>query len=238
MRLVVPIISYLGYRPSHRSLRQLPIEDSGFGTAGAMSETQPAPGRTARALDFFERLGCGCILIDASGHVLRMNEYASRYIGRDLLIGHQRLAAAHPGCNPILQRLITAMLAADPQFEVAPGTVALHREHKHPLVLRVAPVVGPVHTAFSGAKGVITLIDPDDCLELPQDLLQAAYGLTPAEARVAQRVACGENPEEIADRHQVSPGTVRMQLKSIFQKTNTKRQAQLVSLLARLGRIR
>ena len=88
------------------------------------------------------------------------------------------------------------------------------------------------------AKGVITLIDPDDCLELPQDLLQAAYGLTPAEARVAQRVACGENPEEIADRHQVSPGTVRMQLKSIFQKTNTKRQAQLVSLLARLGRIR
>ena len=191
-------------------------------------------------LDFFERLGCGCVLIDALGRVLRLNEYASRYIGRDLAISNQRLVAIRPGCDAVLQRLIVAMLAADPpRLEVACGTVALHREAGHALVLRVTPIVGSIHPAPFAAKGVVvTFIDPNDGVELPLDLLQTAFGLTPAEAKVAQRIACGDSLEEIAERHRVSPGTVRGQLKAVFQKTQTHRQARLVSLLSRLARLR
>src|SRR5919205_1264145 len=83
--------------------------------------------------DFFERLGCGCILIDANGRVLRLNEYASRYLGQGLVIIQQRLHATHSGSNAILQRLITAMLTAGPRFEVAPGSVAILRDEGQPL---------------------------------------------------------------------------------------------------------
>src|SRR5918911_3318085 len=189
-----------------------------------------------QSIDFFERLGCGCILIDANGRVLRLNEYASRSLGKGLSITQQRLHATHSGSYAILQRLITAMLAADPCFEVAPGSVAIPRDEGYPLILRVAPVIGSDHS--DAAKAVITLVDLEACPELPDELLRTAFGLTPAEARLAQRIACGDSLEEIAERHQVSLGTVRGQLKTVFQKTRTNRQAQLASLLARLGQPR
>ena len=192
--------------------------------------------RAGQSIDFSERLGCGCILIDTNGRVLRLNEYASRYLGKGLSIIQQRVYTTHSGSNAILQRLITAMLAADPCFEVAPGSVAIPRDEGCPLILRVAPVVGPAHA--DGAKAVITLVDLEEGPELPDELLRAAFGLTPAEVRLAQRIACGDGLEDIAERHQVSLCTVRAQLKTVFQKTQTHRQSQLVSLLARLGQLR
>lgn len=202
-----------------------------------MLQTHARGGGHQHALDFFEQLGCGCILIDSLGRVLRVNEYASRYIGRELAISNQRLAASNPNSNAILQRLITAALIADTNFEVAPGLLALHRDG-HPLVLRVTPVVGSAHPAFPGAKAIVTLTDTDDCQAPPEEVLRASFGLTPAEARLATRIACGDGLEEIAERHQVSVGTVRAQLRAVFLKTQTNRQAQLVALLARLGRLR
>ena len=188
-----------------------------------------------QTLDFFERLGCGCILISGIGRVLRLNSSARRHLGKDLAIIQQHLHATDSGSNTILQRLITAMLAADPCFEVAPGSVAIPRDEGYPLILRVAPVIGPAHP--DAVKAVITLVDLEACPELPDEPLRAVFGLTPAEARLAQRIARGDSPEEIAERFGVAPGTVRAQLKSLFQKTHTHRQAQLVSLLARLGRL-
>ena len=192
--------------------------------------------RAGQLIDLLDRLGCGCILVDANRRVLQLNEHASRYLGKGLSIIQQRLHATHSGSNAILQRLITAMLAADPCFEVAPGSVAIPRDEGHPLILRVAPVIGPAYP--EGAKVAIALVDLEDCPELPDEPLRAAFGLTPAEARLARQIARGDSLEDIAERHQVSLGTVRVQLKSLFQKTQTHRQAQLVSLLARLGQLR
>src|ERR671933_1303040 len=110
--------------------------------------------RAGQSIDFSERLGCGCILIDANGRVLRLNEYASRYLGKGLSITQQRLHATHSGSNAILQRLITAMLSAYPRFEVAPGSVAIPRDEGHPVILHVAPVIGPAYP--EGVKAMIT----------------------------------------------------------------------------------
>jgi DNA-binding CsgD family transcriptional regulator len=59
--------------------------------------------------------------------------------------------------------------------------------------------------------------------------------LTKAEAKLAARLACGETIEDIAEEHGVSISTARVQLKSIFTKTGSSRQAELVSLLTRLA---
>ena len=60
------------------------------------------------------------------------------------------------------------------------------------------------------------------------------FGLTRREARVASALATGLQLQEIAALHGVGMGTVRSQLKSIFVKTGTNRQPELVALLARL----
>lgn len=78
----------------------------------------------------------------------------------------------------------------------------------------------------------------DDTTAIPlPDVLQIAFHLTRAEAKVAQCIACGDSPEQSAERHNVSPGPVREQPKAVFQKTQTHRQSQLVGLLGRLGRL-
>lgn len=61
------------------------------------------------------------------------------------------------------------------------------------------------------------------------------YGLTHAELRVATSLAKGMSLDEHAQRAGISRHTARNQLKSIFEKTATHRQAQLVALIGRLS---
>jgi DNA-binding CsgD family transcriptional regulator len=63
-------------------------------------------------------------------------------------------------------------------------------------------------------------------------LLEALFDLTPAEAGVASLLVEGKSVDEIAGARGVMQNTIRMQLKLIFAKTGTRRQAELVKLLA------
>lgn len=61
--------------------------------------------------------------------------------------------------------------------------------------------------------------------------LQARFGFTRAEARVVQRLAEGSSIKRIAEELDVSPETARTHAKRAMQKTDTHRQAELVSLV-------
>lgn len=58
--------------------------------------------------------------------------------------------------------------------------------------------------------------------------LREAYGLTTAEARVAQLLATGKRPDQIANELGVGLQTVKTHLRAIFDKTGTSRQSELV----------
>ena len=68
--------------------------------------------------------------------------------------------------------------------------------------------------------------------------LVAAYGLTPAEARVATQVALGKSIKETAQELRVQPTTVRTQLDSVFRKTGTGKQSEMVAELLSLPDMR
>jgi DNA-binding CsgD family transcriptional regulator len=77
-----------------------------------------------------------------------------------------------------------------------------------------------------------------DDLPMPSEsLLARIYGLTRAEAAIAQGMARGERLEELAARLGVKMSTARSQLSSIFAKTKTRRQSKLVALLSRLAHL-
>jgi DNA-binding CsgD family transcriptional regulator len=62
-------------------------------------------------------------------------------------------------------------------------------------------------------------------------LLRDWYGLTPAEARVAVLLASGLSLDAIAERLGIGANTALTHLKSIFGKTDTRRQGELIRLL-------
>jgi DNA-binding CsgD family transcriptional regulator len=63
--------------------------------------------------------------------------------------------------------------------------------------------------------------------------LRAVFHFTPTEARIAQALANGQTIAEIATAHRATLQTVRKQLKIIFAKTGTNRQAQCVAVILR-----
>jgi DNA-binding CsgD family transcriptional regulator len=81
---------------------------------------------------------------------------------------------------------------------------------------------------------MLHLYHPNSAQEIDTDLLNAAFGLTHAECRVASMLADGMPLKSIAEMLGVQYDTVRKQLLSIYQKTSTNRQPDLVRLLLHL----
>jgi DNA-binding CsgD family transcriptional regulator len=67
--------------------------------------------------------------------------------------------------------------------------------------------------------------------QMDAECLASLYNFTPAELRIVSSLLRGDDLVQIASRNAISLATVRTQLKSVFAKTNTHRQAQVVQLL-------
>jgi len=70
---------------------------------------------------------------------------------------------------------------------------------------------------------------------LNRALLQKVFELTEAEASLATEIATGKSLAHFASDRGVSIATARTQLASVFAKTLTRRQAELVALLTRMS---
>ena len=85
------------------------------------------------------------------------------------------------------------------------------------------------------AAAMLVIHDPAQPIDIPVEWIMDAYGLTPAEARVALCAASGATIPETAHRLNVSPNTVKTHLRKVFAKTGTSRQTELVRLWRRSG---
>ncbi len=75
---------------------------------------------------------------------------------------------------------------------------------------------------------ILYLRDPDRPHETRTQPLKCLYGLTPSQARLADRLATGLTLSEAAGQLGITTASARQYLKVIFQKTGTGSQAQLV----------
>lgn len=104
---------------------------------------------------------------------------------------------------------------------------------RQPLQLLATPLP-QTHRSSSGADLLLLVTDPQRSSSFPDSVLRALYGLTPAETEVANGLLMGYSIEEIASLRHVRLGTVRIQMKSLFSKTGTCRQGELLRLLMTL----
>jgi DNA-binding CsgD family transcriptional regulator len=184
------------------------------------------------ALAFIKR---PAIALDRFGSVLDVNPVAEAILGSDdiSLVG-QRLVIrdrrAQSAFNAFLDRLRTATdLDA---LGVAP--IVIRREAKLPIVMRVLSVDGAARSPFLGARAILIFSGFDEGEAEQLTMLRQAFQLTPSEARLALCLAGGKSLEESAQVMAIAQETVRSHLKSVFRKTGTHRQGELIALVSRL----
>jgi DNA-binding NarL/FixJ family response regulator len=98
----------------------------------------------------------------------------------------------------------------------------------------VTPVYASRATDLLNVRAAITLIDLDRPAVASVEALRKAFDLTPKEGEVAAGLAQGLDIIAIAELNGTSSATVRQQVKRLFTKTNTHRQAELTLLLSRV----
>jgi DNA-binding CsgD family transcriptional regulator len=231
-------------------LRSARREAFGGSDVEAASKLLPHLVRAVRLADRFSslrELSCGTKeIIDRSRHAaflvgadarLRYNNTAGESLltakcGMTLRNG--MLIAATETLTRNLHGLIGA--AAGRKGERTSATMALPRpDHIRPLSAIVSPLPSEQISVFCADPLVLVSVsDPDAKISVPEHRLHEVLGLTRAEARIALKLMEGHDPREAAQALGVSFYTVRAHLVRIFDKTGTRRQAELVALLMRL----
>lgn len=174
----------------------------------------------ATLLDALDRVGCGGLLLDRSGNVLRFNAVAERCLER-------HSSVQHPRDSSWATRALRQLLGGPVCFEGLTTPVVLPNVTKRPVIAQL--VLRP-DTDSQHSEAALALVDLNETLRPSAEMFRQMFGLTPAEARLAARLACGASLSEIAEACEVSISTVREQLKAIFTKTHTSRQAEFAAL--------
>jgi DNA-binding CsgD family transcriptional regulator len=172
---------------------------------------------TSTILAILEAFGCGAAIASTDGAIHAENASAERIL-RMIRQGHALGSA--PGHLP---RRLLAMLEAN-----APAPVSMNLAGDRPYVAR------KLSLGEDNANFLLICVDLNASQPASSKPLQSVFGLTHCEAYLAAQLCTGATLRQIAARREIGIGTVRGQLKSIFIKTGTTRQPELVALLAKL----
>jgi len=186
------------------------------------------------ALAALEVIPYAVLVVDKRGRPIITNRRAAQLLtdGDTLRPTPLGIAAADEATTAALRTAIAD--AARASGRVAhPRTVAL-RSHRGSTTVAAVVLPAPLSATPLGTKrpaAVVFVATPATTAGIRTESLRAHYGVTAAEARLARALCDGCSLQEAAQRLGVSLHTVRSQLKQLFEKTGTNRQAALVLLL-------
>lgn len=188
------------------------------------------------AADALSTVPKALLVLDLTGRVLHANAPA------ETMLADERWIGTHAGRLVRLGRLGAEEVCVLLRRAVA-GLLQTHvvwsdAHEPDPVqacaVLRWMPIAphNAVGLAWPGAR-VLLLVDrlDNDMADRRLPMLARRHGLTPAETRVLAELAQGARPAEIAQHLGVSIHTVRAHLRQLFDKTGSRRQAELVRLV-------
>jgi DNA-binding CsgD family transcriptional regulator/PAS domain-containing protein len=192
---------------------------------------------TQQVANAFSTVGHPVALLGRDGSVIHMNERFERLVGDGVCVRGGRLASWRPDADRALACAIGKAVEFERTKHGPLMSVVLPRRNGRPLVAEVVPVVGLAHDVLHLVAAIVTLTDLEAAGSSPsQALLEQAFGLTPAEARLAAQIAAGKTLADIAVEEGSARETLRSRLKAIFHKTGTGRQAELTLLLSKIAR--
>lgn len=179
----------------------------------------------------------GVLMLDRAGRVAGANREARRLLDRSgvVFVDADGVVRCREGEGGRSRLGVEARRLVD-VFPGAPGIVTLPRDRGLPILLQHVAESAGEDAGPDGGTLVLMRDAGREPLCAPA-LLQAAFGLTLAEAGVVARLAAGRDIAAIAAERDVGVVTVRNQLKAAQAKMGVRRQAELVSLALRVARL-
>jgi DNA-binding CsgD family transcriptional regulator len=179
------------------------------------------------------------LLVDERGEVIEFNPAAGALLRQPvcpLRLTARRLSAVSSGDAAALAHAIAAAIAtAQGRAVSAPPILRLAKTDGSGVAGVMVVPARPVGRLGIASRPLVLVFvsDPRRGIVTTPELLTSQFGLSPTEAQVAARLAAGDRIEEIADTRRVSQETVRVQVKRILAKTETRSQGQLIAVVAR-----
>ena len=172
------------------------------------------------------------VLLDDQEGIVYANRSAEELgAGRDgVRLSLRQLALARKQDNDRFRGLVAR---ASQETGAQPGVMRAARPSgKRPYAITVAPIAAKYPALVMLRPSVCVIIaDPDSQRPIPGYRLRTLFGLTEAEAQLASLLANGEELRYAAEKLGVTYGTARARLAVIFEKTETRRQGELIRLL-------
>ncbi len=180
------------------------------------------------------RIAVGVFLIDSERKVLFRNRRAEELLAEADGISISReglLRGEKPQQTQALRDIVdTAIAKATAGDRQASEAVALSRNSGRRALFAVACPLGRGPARAGEPVVGLFVTDPERRLSAAAEAVAQLYGLSPAETRLALALARGLRLDEIAEEFGISRNTVSYTLKNLFRKTETDRQADLISL--------
>jgi DNA-binding CsgD family transcriptional regulator len=197
------------------------IEIAPSGARG--TDTSPAAALNAMRLP--------AIALDQDGFVAEVNAAAETIFDNDVKIKGRRLFVRDPAAQALLNEAIDHVKTSPSLGPLPTDPIIVQRQDKLPVIVRVWRFGGAAHLPAREVCALLTLNALGPKPGPPAAILAKTFRLTPSEAKLAGVIARGASPGIAARELKISRETARNQLKSVFAKTNTHRQSELVALL-------
>jgi DNA-binding CsgD family transcriptional regulator len=188
--------------------------------------------RGRAATESLSLLGMPALVLDFSGRVLAANDLVETQARVVRWLATDRIGLKDKTAEALLKKALK---------ELAGGTAVNKQSFPARIpdsddlkVVHVIPIRGMARDVFGDGAAMITLAPVSPPKAPPISLIQAAFGLSSREARIAQGLAAGATLDELAAEGDVSRNTVRSQLRAVMEKTGCARQAEAAVLLSRL----
>jgi DNA-binding CsgD family transcriptional regulator len=187
-----------------------------------------------------DHLTASVILVAADGGLVYVNAKADAMLsaGDVLRAPKGRLAAADPRADRELRQAIAAAARGDAELGVQGVAIALSDGASASQVAHVLPLSSGDRRGMLNRRAAVAVFIHQVASGAPAPLETMArlYRLTAGEIRVLAAVVETSGVANIAAALGISEATVKTHLQRLFAKTNVRRQADLIKLLAKHAR--
>ena len=175
------------------------------------------------------------IALDRHGFVVDVNAAADMVFDPHIKVKDRRLFVRDPDSQTLLKEAIDKLKTLPWVNSLVFEPVIVPRTDKPVIVrMRIWRSDGAAHLPAQEVCALLTLNVLAPKPGPPAAILAKTFRLTPSEAKLACIIARGAPPSIAAQELKISRETARNQLKSVFAKTDTHRQSELVALLLRV----
>ncbi|NRA85939.1 MAG: hypothetical protein HRU28_00810 [Rhizobiales bacterium] len=191
------------------------------------------------------RLSSAVLISNSNNELIFANRAAENYFTSGLLLlgRDNSIAIKKNSNNKQLQKLVHSATSSTQLLDLKSiSATRITDDMGKEFVIMVFPLSPYIHSNIrsgiyndhSKRQCLVFIIDPSKQDYADVEIISAAFGLTPAESRLAKSLYEGLSLSDHAELYQTTTTTARNQLSSIFQKMGISKQSELVKQLAKI----